>query len=993
MGPNQEVIMNHNRMVFSMLFSIALVFSVSVQGLTEPVVIKLNLREPADWANAKSLGVLAFQRFDGFVLAELERTKLVELEGVGLKYQIVDEDPWSEGYFLVSAVREPARAIARLDPDACGRVMLEGPGWRIIKAPPQTSARLMSLGYQVVPIFRRSIPLEYNPPRVFPGPTAAYSPNIDSLLNLVSEDSLHAWVQRLQDFQTRYSYSDSIVAARDWLYQKMAGFGIDSLWLHHYHYDSDQWNVVATIEGTARPDRVIVVGGHYDSVVYGDGDPFVWAPGADDNATGTAYTLELARILAENPLPVTVMFVPFAQEEQGLVGSYHFAQYLYNQGTNVELMLNCDMIGHNPYSTPDVYIFGDPGVADRVNFMLDMASAYTYLEPHYWGQSAGSDHYSFYQWGYDAVFMYEDITTGGYHNGNDIIDSLDFGYMGEIVRLCLAAVLTLGNSPSSVENLRAQDAGDGDAIYLSWSENHPAEYVDHYNVYFSTSSGNYDSLHQISGPADTLFDLQTNTTYYIVVAAVNTDGFESISNQEVSIAPRVVPLPPAGLTADPFGTYKIKLHWAASRVADLDYYNVYRSEESGSGYELLSGTISDTMLVDSTVAGEVPTYYYTVTAVDTNGNESEMSDEAEGFAVTLDQGILVVDETYEDIAFNMVNGDSINAFYQRALQGYTYSYVDHSCPSCPPYDDQLRLHELGRYSSVIVYSEDLRGHRSLGADVDSTYSILKKYLEYGGKAIIEGRRNLSAGDDGNWAIRGFSPGEVAFEYLKIKSAYVPPWNTLDRTEEFIGAHSQMTGYPELEVDSGRVAQVSSGLELAGRVPGVGYIDSLMAGEVIYRFHSAYDTSSSEGKPVAYRYLGQDHQVIFFDFPLYFIAEPQATELLHKALSDLGESASSVTEEQEGVIASFSLQQNFPNPFNAETMIEYSIPTPSQVRIAVYNILGQKVKTLLDETQTAGRRQVVWDGKNDRGEAVSSGIYFYRIEAGGLAKTEKMLLLK
>ena len=99
--------MNHSRMVFSMLFSIALVFSVSVTGSAEPVLIKLNLREPADWANAQSLGVTAFHRFDGFVLAELERTKLAELNGVGLKYQIVDEDPWSQEYLLISTVREP----------------------------------------------------------------------------------------------------------------------------------------------------------------------------------------------------------------------------------------------------------------------------------------------------------------------------------------------------------------------------------------------------------------------------------------------------------------------------------------------------------------------------------------------------------------------------------------------------------------------------------------------------------------------------------------------------------------------------------------------------------------------------------------------------------------------------------------------------------------------------------------------------------------------
>ena len=255
--------------------------------------------------------------------------------------------------------------------------------------------------------------------------------------------------------------------------------------------------------------------------------------------------------------------------------------------------------------------------------------------------------------------------------------------------------------------------------------------------------------------------------------------------------------------------------------------------------------------------------------------------------VPLNGGILVVDETYINSAYNMVNSDSINAFYNRALQDYTFAYVDRSCPNCYP-QNQLHLEELVCYTSIIVHSEDNRGNRSLGATDDSTYYALKKYLSYGGKVIIEGRRNFSRGNDGESAIRVFSPGEIPYDYLKVRSAYVPIWSPADRSEEFIGAQSQVSGYPALQVDSLRVAQCSfGGLELLGRVPGVGYIDSLRAGEVIYDFHSTYDTSHSEGKPIAYRYLDVDYKVIYFDFPLYFIQEAQATELLHQALSDLG----------------------------------------------------------------------------------------------------------
>ena len=91
--------------------------------------------------------------------------------------------------------------------------------------------------------------------------------------------------------------------------------------------------------------------------------------------------------------------------------------------------------------------------------------------------------------------------------------------------------------------------------------------------------------------------------------------------------------------------------------------------------------------------------------------------------------------------------------------------------------------------------------------------------------------------------------------------------------------------------------------------------------------------------------------------------------------------------------SYGLFQNFPNPFNATTQIRYALPEAAQVRLEVFNILGQKVKTLVNEFQTAGNKQVVWEGRNENGDVVSSGVYFYRINAGKYNQVMKMSLLK
>lgn len=90
---------------------------------------------------------------------------------------------------------------------------------------------------------------------------------------------------------------------------------------------------------------------------------------------------------------------------------------------------------------------------------------------------------------------------------------------------------------------------------------------------------------------------------------------------------------------------------------------------------------------------------------------------------------------------------------------------------------------------------------------------------------------------------------------------------------------------------------------------------------------------------------------------------------------------------------FVLRQNYPNPFNPATRISFGIPKASRVKLVVYNLLGRRVKTLLDQKQAAGFHQIVWDGTNDQGKLLSSGVYFYRLEADGFSQTRKMLWMK
>lgn len=90
---------------------------------------------------------------------------------------------------------------------------------------------------------------------------------------------------------------------------------------------------------------------------------------------------------------------------------------------------------------------------------------------------------------------------------------------------------------------------------------------------------------------------------------------------------------------------------------------------------------------------------------------------------------------------------------------------------------------------------------------------------------------------------------------------------------------------------------------------------------------------------------------------------------------------------------FGLAQNYPNPFNPTTNIEFSLPTRQSVTLSVYNLLGQKVRTLRDEEMDAGNYKVTWDATNDGGAKVASGVYFYKLTTEEFVDTKKMMLLK
>ena len=90
---------------------------------------------------------------------------------------------------------------------------------------------------------------------------------------------------------------------------------------------------------------------------------------------------------------------------------------------------------------------------------------------------------------------------------------------------------------------------------------------------------------------------------------------------------------------------------------------------------------------------------------------------------------------------------------------------------------------------------------------------------------------------------------------------------------------------------------------------------------------------------------------------------------------------------------FSLGDNYPNPFNPTTTISFNVPEYSAVSIAVYNLMGEKIRTLVADSRAAGNYQINWDGTDNHGNAVSTGMYFYELKAGDFKQVKRMTFMK
>jgi hypothetical protein len=408
------------------------------------------------------------------------------------------------------------------------------------------------------------------------------------LLREVDRHRIEATIQGLTSFGTRHTLSSQddpkrgIGAARDWLFarfEEVAATSGGRMTVEKQSFVQPVTsriptptmitNVIATLRGTSDPGRVYVVTGHYDSRVTDVMNFTSDAPGADDDGSGVAAVLELARLFATRPTEATIVFAAVAGEEQGLYGSAFMAAHLKAAGTDIQGMFSNDIVGtgdaHDGSSsdphTLRLFVEGVPTsetpaqaatrqsvggendgpsrqlarfVADVAdNDDTDMRVRVIWRRDRY---LRGSDHISFLQQGYPAGrfteprenFAHEHQDTR-VENGvqfGDLIEFCDFRYIARVARVNAAALYSLANGPGTPKGVGIDTTKLTNLSTLSWQHGSDADLAGYEVVWRETTAPEWTHVIPVGDVTSATIDLAKDNVQF-GVRAVDRAGHHS----------------------------------------------------------------------------------------------------------------------------------------------------------------------------------------------------------------------------------------------------------------------------------------------------------------------------------------------------------------------------------------------------------------------------------------------------------------------------------
>jgi len=413
---------------------------------------------------------------------------------------------------------------------------------------------------------------------------------INNIVREIDARNIEATIRKLVSFGTRSTLSEQndpkrgIGAARDWLYSeflKAAESSHGRMTVEKQSFEQQKaarvpqptmlTNIVATLKGSQpeSTDRIYVVSGHYDSMCSSPTDAKCDAPGANDDASGTAAVLEMARVMAKYEFDATIVFMAVAGEEQGLLGSTHFAEEAKNQNWNVDAMFTNDIIGNTlggngVRDRGEVRVFsegvpsnetaaeattrrsvgGENDSASRqlARFIKETGDIFVprckvmlvYRRDRY---GRGGDHIPFLERGYPAVrftevneefrHQHQNVRVENGVQYGDLPDFVDFAYIANVARVNAASLAALAWAPSRPKGVAILTARLSNDTDLRWDANKEPDLAGYEIVWRDTTSPVWTNSKAVGNVTSYTMKGMSKDNYFFGVRAIDKDGNRS----------------------------------------------------------------------------------------------------------------------------------------------------------------------------------------------------------------------------------------------------------------------------------------------------------------------------------------------------------------------------------------------------------------------------------------------------------------------------------
>jgi hypothetical protein len=760
--------------------------------------------------------------------------------------------------------------------------------------------------------------------------------SVSTIANQVNIDTLMQFVKELSGavpttingqpytIQSRHKLQPGNDMSMTWIQQKLQSYGYATT---IQTFSTTGKNVYAVKPGTDFPNKKYMICAHFDAMPSG-----TFAPGADDNASGTAAVLEAARIMKDISFPYTIVFALWDEEEQGLVGSNYYASQAATAGDSILGVINLDMIAFdsNNDGAADIHTRAVGSSLSlwskmvELNTQLAIGLNLTTRNP----GSTYSDHAAFWTRGYGAILLIEsdgDFHTQ-YHTVNDVISYFNIPYFHKMSKLSIATLASfaldqnifINHTPIQTMDYSADitvPAIINTGMTLGTGNKAPS-------LYYRTDNGSgFTPFTRVIGNTKGSFSY----TFTIPAQPMGTliQYYLAVQDEAGSL---LVTLPGGGSGFNPPGSVppanKYQFLVASSTIALTDNASSLNNWTSVQGWGLATNKFysAPTSFTDSPTGNYAASttsslsYNGTIDLTGTLGAALEFWTQWD-IETGWDYGQVQVSTnngtTWISLAgqYTSLGSGSFQPTGQPLYQGLQTTWVKETIDISSFKGNQLKLRFFFRSDNAIHkdgwYIDDITIHK---------YNVVPVELTSFSASIIDNKVVLS-------------------------------WTTATETNN--------KGY-EVQRSSDNISWYSIGYKIGGGTT------------TIKSYYSYEDTPPSYG---TYYY-----RLVQYDFD----GTATTYDPINVDLSNF----------------TFNLEQNYPNPFNPTTKIRYQLPmqsSPEQlynVRLVVYDILGKEVVTLVNELQQAGEHEVEFNGAG-----LSSGMYIYKITAGDYKSVKKLLLQK